>query len=72
MTGKCINCGCQIYTEPKILKKGVWIDNSGGDVCGWDGGNGPHVDLLEELDRFDNALHAELDRKLAENNIHLP
>jgi len=38
----CANCGCQIHTEGN-----VWVDNSGGDVCGMFGDNDPHVDILE-------------------------
>ena len=43
MLGRCIYCGCQLHKED-----GVWVDNSGGDVCGYDGGNEPHIDILDE------------------------
>jgi hypothetical protein len=37
----CTHCGAQVHMEDT-----VWVDNSGGDVCGWAGGNEPHeVDL---------------------------
>lgn len=38
MSDTCKLCGCQIFTEGE-----VWIDNTGGDVCGVDGTNNPHV-----------------------------
>jgi len=38
----CANCGCQIHFDGI-----VWVDNSGGDVCGMFGENDPHVDILE-------------------------
>lgn len=46
ISGRCINCGCQIFQDDN----GIWIDNSGGDVCGIDGDNAPHIDSLEEYD----------------------
>ena len=42
MTGECIHCGCQIHWDGI-----VWVDNSGGDVCGWDGGNEPHEEKAQ-------------------------
>lgn len=43
MTGTCKHCGCQIHKEGE-----VWVDNSGGDVCGVHGDNAPHEDELDE------------------------
>lgn len=43
VTGECVHCGAQLHRE-----KGVWVDNSGGDVCGHGGGNEPHQDILDE------------------------
>ena len=34
----CTKCGNQIHDED-----GVWVDNSGGDVCGAEGDNDPHT-----------------------------
>ena len=34
----CVHCGCQVHRDGH----GTLLDNSGGDVCGWDGGNEPH------------------------------
>lgn len=45
MIGTCVACGCQIHQE-----KGFWVDNSGGDVCGVNGDNAPHYDLLETIE----------------------
>ncbi len=42
VTGNCIHCGCQIHLEAE-----VWVDNTGGDVCGWNGGNEPHENGTE-------------------------
>jgi Rieske Fe-S protein len=42
VSGTCTHCGCQIFWDGY-----EWIDNSGGDVCGWDGGNEPHEDILD-------------------------
>jgi hypothetical protein len=43
---ECKHCGAQIHFEPGAAGDTaypyVWVDNSGGDVCGWDGGNEPH------------------------------
>lgn len=42
----CLHCGCQIHREGD-----AWIDNSGGDICGADGENSPHVpDMSDEED----------------------
>ncbi len=38
MSGICETCGCQVFWEVS-----VWVDNSGGDVCGVDGTNSLHV-----------------------------
>jgi hypothetical protein len=43
MTGNCKHCGCQIHKDGS-----VWVDNSGGDVCGINGDNAPHVDILDD------------------------
>ncbi len=43
ISGRCKRCGCQIFRD----KNGVWIDNSGGDICGIEGGNEPHSDELD-------------------------
>jgi hypothetical protein len=37
----CKHCGYQIHEE-RYPQGIVYVDNSGGDVCGWDGGNEPH------------------------------
>jgi hypothetical protein len=34
----CKYCEKSIYQDDK----GAWIDDTGGDVCGWNGGNEPH------------------------------
>ncbi len=34
----CSHCGAQLYAD----NQGTLIDNSGGDVCGYNGGNEPH------------------------------
>ena len=33
---------CKHCRKPVHVDAGVWVDESGGDVCGWDGGNEPH------------------------------
>jgi hypothetical protein len=33
----CKHCGRQVYSDGR-----VWIDDTHGDVCGWNGGNEPH------------------------------
>jgi len=43
MTGTCKHCGCQLHYDGK-----VWVDNTGGDVCGYDGGNATHEDILDD------------------------
>lgn len=43
---ECKHCGAQIYRDGP-----VWVDNSGGDVCGWDGGNEPHEPLHPHIER---------------------
>lgn len=41
MTDDCKHCGCQLHWD------GIgWIDNTSGDVCGWNGGNEPHEPYL--------------------------
>ncbi|CAB4129705.1 hypothetical protein UFOVP115_93 [uncultured Caudovirales phage] len=40
----CLECGCQIW-----LEGGVWVDNSGGDVCGANGDNEPHQASGDEI-----------------------
>ena len=37
----CKHCGWQIDSE-SVNNFTVWVDNTGGDVCGWGGGNEPH------------------------------
>ena len=41
---ECLDCGCQVWLEGD-----VWVDNSGGDVCGFDGGNDPHHASGDEI-----------------------
>ena len=43
MTGTCKYCGCQIHKDGDS-----WVDNSGGDVCGIDGDNKLHADILDD------------------------
>lgn len=40
---ECRNCEAGINADDH----GAWIDNTGGDVCGWDGTNESHVPLAE-------------------------
>lgn len=44
-TGICIKCGSQLHDD-----NGVWVDNTGGDVCGANGENDAHTDRLEPFD----------------------
>jgi hypothetical protein len=45
MTVDCKHCGAQIHKD----KRYTWKDNSGSDVCGWNGGNEPHEPVYDEL-----------------------
>lgn len=62
---ECVRCGAQVYRD----EQGSLIDNSGGDVCGWDGGNELHElgdegvpsDLPVELQLFHCDEHAQFD-----------
>jgi hypothetical protein len=49
ITGICKNCGCQIHAVKTADNNYYWIDNSGGDVCGIDGDNAPHVDSIDDF-----------------------
>jgi len=40
----CKHCRYQIHEETP----GIFVDNSGGDVCGWNGGNEPHEPSEDE------------------------
>lgn len=55
MTGTCKHCGCQLYYDGR-----VWVDNTGGDVCGHDGANAPHEDISDTADTA--AILPESDR----------
>jgi hypothetical protein len=44
ITDTCQTCGCQIWWDGLS-----WINNSGGDVCGVNGDNSPHVPLIPIL-----------------------
>jgi hypothetical protein len=39
-TKKCKYCNSSIKDEG--IDNPVWVDDTGGDVCGWNGGNEPH------------------------------
>lgn len=41
----CQHCQEQINKDTE-----VWVDNSGGDVCGWNGGNEPHEPTPDTCD----------------------
>jgi hypothetical protein len=38
---------CKYCAQPLSLDRGILIDPTGGDVCGWDGGNEPHEKQTE-------------------------
>lgn len=40
--GRCRHCGQEVHNEPAPDGAACWVDETGGDVCGWDGGNEPH------------------------------
>lgn len=47
----CVHCSKEIHAllSPDGL---VWVDHeTGGDVCGWDGGNEPHTPIGDNIDR---------------------
>ena len=66
MNETCAHCGKPLHNEPATNGSAVWVDDTGGDVCGWDGGNEPHEVLGRTVvvdegmsDREFRALFAE-------------
>jgi hypothetical protein len=38
----CARCEKPIHNEPAPSGRPCWVDDEGGDVCGWGGGDEPH------------------------------
>jgi hypothetical protein len=46
---RCKHCGYQIHSDKDLDGSIFYFDNTGGDVCGWNGGNEPHEPEDDEL-----------------------
>lgn len=64
---ECAACGSQVHRD----EHDVLIDNSGGDVCGVEGGNEPHVETYDWLDDpTERAFLVEVDPAEVAANAH--
>lgn len=44
----CVHCRREVINLPVDDENPCWIDETGGEVCGWDGGNEPHNPFLQK------------------------